>query len=111
MGSKNQQTTVVGAVNADIKEGERLGKCVQKSIVLTCVSGACIEHINNVEGEEDVGLSLEVIDVVDSQEVLQVCDGIDATIKSNAELAKGEEVGSEAVMKVSHNDGNRWCQC
>jgi hypothetical protein len=58
-----------------------------------------------------MGLSLEVIDVVDSQEVEQVCDGIDATINSNAELAKGEEVGSEAVMKVSHNDGNRWCRC
>jgi hypothetical protein len=32
MGSKNQQTTVVGAVNADIKEGEELGKCVQRAL-------------------------------------------------------------------------------
>ena len=72
--------------------------------------GAGVEHVDDVEGQEDMGLVGGVREVAIDKEV-KVGDGVEATINANAnvnaKLASREEEGSKVRAEVGEEDGGR----
>jgi hypothetical protein len=98
--------SIVGAVN-EVEEGEQGGK-VEADGVATSVTGACIEHIDDVQGNEDSRLLMGVCNIPTDEEVEEVGDGVNATVNGYAKLTGRVEAGGKAGTVVCHNNRPRY---
>ena len=94
----------VGGVVDQVEEGEDLGE-VGAEHGAAGVTGAGVEHVDDVEGEEDAGLVSGVREVTIDKEVEEVGDGVKAAIDADAKLAGREEEGSKVRAEVREKDG------
>ena len=94
----------VGGVVDQVEEGEDLGE-VGAEHGAAGVTGAGVEHVDDVKGEEDAGLVSGVREVTIDKEVEEVGDGVKAAIDADAKLAGREEEGSKVRAEVREKDG------
>ena len=88
----------VGGVVDEVKEGNNLGE-VSVEHGTAGVTGAGVEHVDDVDSQEDAGLMGEVREVAIDEKV-EVGDSVEAAIDADAKLAGREEEGGKVGAEV-----------
>lgn len=94
----------VGVGVEEVKEREEPGEEAGESVA-TGFAGTGIEHVDDIQGNEDSGLGGWVGDVAGDKEAGKVGNGVDTARDADSELAEGEEVSSCLMVNVGCNDG------
>ena len=89
----------VGGVVDQVEEGDDLGE-VGVEHGAAGVTGAGVEHVDDVESQEYMGLMGGVREVVIDKEVEEVGDSVKAAINTDTKLASREEEGSKVRVEV-----------